>query len=68
MRSIIIIIALLLFIPVTGNLALSEEISKDESTRLEKFLKKRLGTRLPADSTIKVIGYNKSEIKGFIKI
>ncbi|MEE9213604.1 MAG: thioredoxin domain-containing protein [Thermodesulfobacteriota bacterium] len=67
MRSIIIIIALLLIIPVTGNLALSEEISKDESTRLEKFLRKRLGTRLPADSTIKVIGYDKTEIKGFKK-
>jgi len=43
----------------------AEQISKEETARLQSFLKKRLGSRMPSDATIEVKGYENSPIQGF---
>jgi protein-disulfide isomerase len=43
----------------------AEQISKEEATRLQSFLKKRLGSRMPPDATIDIKGYEGSQIQGF---
>jgi len=43
----------------------AEQISKEETARLQSFLKKRLGSRMPLDATIEVKGYENSPIQGF---
>ena len=43
----------------------AKQISNQEATRLQVFLKKRLAARLPADAKIDVKGYEESPIKGF---
>jgi protein-disulfide isomerase len=45
--------------------AKAAQISKEETTRLQSFLKKRLGSRMPSDATIEVKGYENSPIQGF---
>ncbi|MFQ5786803.1 MAG: DsbA family protein, partial [Thermodesulfobacteriota bacterium] len=45
----------------------AQEIKKDEANRLQSFLKKRFGARMPADATIEVEGYEKSSLEGFKK-
>lgn len=45
----------------------AEQISKDETARLQSFLKKRLGQRMPPGTTIDIKGYEKSQIQGFNK-
>ena len=43
----------------------AEQISKEETARLQSFLKKRLGARMPSDATIEVKGYENSPVQGF---
>ncbi len=43
----------------------ADQISKEETARLESFLKKRLGSQMPSDVTIEVEGYENSPIQGF---
>jgi len=45
----------------------AQEINKDEANRLQTFLKKRLGARMPADATVEVKGYEKSSLENFQK-
>jgi len=45
----------------------AQEINEDEANRLKTFIKKRLGSRMPADATIEVKGYEKSSLEGFKK-
>lgn len=47
--------------------ASAQSISEEEADRLELFLKRRLGSRLPAGAAIKVNGFEKAKIKGFKK-
>jgi protein-disulfide isomerase len=44
---------------------IADQISKEETTRLQSFLKKRLGSRMPSDATIDIKGYENSPIQGF---
>ncbi len=41
------------------------QISKEETGRLQSFLKKRLGSRMPADATVEIKDYENSPIQGF---
>ncbi|MEQ9619287.1 MAG: thioredoxin domain-containing protein [Deltaproteobacteria bacterium] len=49
---------------LVGNLALADQISKDESARLESFFKKRFGANIGPDTTVKVEGFEESPVKG----
>ena len=55
---------LVLSLLIAGNTVHAEEISADESARLEKFFKSRFGTRLPADTNIEVVGFEESSVEG----
>ena len=58
--------SLLLCLAMIFNTAVkAEQISKEETARLQSFLKKRLGARMPADATIGVKGYENSPLQGF---
>ena len=45
----------------------AQNVSPEESKKLELFIKRRLGARLPADAKIQISGYEQSPIKGFRK-
>ncbi len=45
----------------------AEKISPEETKRLELFVKRTFGSRMPADAKVKVNGYEASPIKGFKK-
>jgi hypothetical protein len=45
----------------------AENISKDDSKKLETFLREKLGGNLPKDAKVTVKGYEESPIKGFKK-
>lgn len=50
-----------------GLLASAEDITPKDKQKLELFLKRRFGGRLPGDAKIDVKGYEKSPIQGFKK-
>jgi protein-disulfide isomerase len=56
---------LLCLVMILHPAAKAEQISKEETARLQSFLKKRLGSRMPSDATIEVKGYENSPIQGF---
>ena len=45
----------------------AQNISSEDAKRLQLFLKRTLGARVPADAKIEVKGYEKSSIQGFKK-
>lgn len=62
-RFLSLAILIITFILV-GNLAFAEQISEDESARIESFFKKRFGANMGQGTTIEVEGYEESPIKG----
>lgn len=61
-------LALLVLLSFTFGLrASAQNITPKEKEKLQLFLKRRLGGRLPADAKIDVQGYEKSPIQGFKK-
>lgn len=63
----IFIFCLFLFVPLLTEPfnSKAEEITKDEANRLQAFLKKKLGTRIPANSSIEIKGFEQSTVEGF---
>lgn len=47
-----------------GNIAFADQISKEESARLQSFFKNRFGANMPADTVIEVEGFEESAVKG----
>jgi protein-disulfide isomerase len=52
---------------IVGSQAFSQQISKEDSSRLQSFFKNRFGANLSPDTTIEVQGYDASSIKGLKK-
>jgi protein-disulfide isomerase len=64
-KSIILSSLLVCLVMVSHVDARAEQISKEETARLQTFLKKRFGARMPSDATIEVKGYENSPVQGF---
>jgi protein-disulfide isomerase len=64
-RSLISSSLLLCLVMILHPAVKAEQISKEETARLQSFLKKRLGSRMPLDATIEVKGYENSPLQGF---
>jgi protein-disulfide isomerase len=64
-KSIILSSLLVCLVMVFHVDARAEQISKEETARLQTFLKKRFGARMPSDATIEVKGYENSPVQGF---
>lgn len=67
MRFMYYFIAVLLLSSIYGVSSFAEGISSKDKQRLELFLKRTLGTRLPEGAKIEVKGYEKSDLTGFKK-
>jgi protein-disulfide isomerase len=52
---------------IVGSQAFSQQISKQDSTRLQKFFKNRFGANMSPSTTVEVQGYETSNIKGLKK-
>ncbi len=63
----LIIAFLLLSLFAVDTRVFAQKVSPEESKKLELFIKRRLGARLPADAKIQISGYEQSPIKGFKK-
>lgn len=66
MRFLNIVLSLVLcsMILFFSGQAFAEKISDKEQSRLSNFIKKRMGSRLPAGAKVEVKGFEKSPIKG----
>lgn len=52
---------------IVGGQAFSQQISKEDTTRLQKFFKNRFGANMSPDTAVQVQGYEASSIKGLKK-
>lgn len=52
---------------IVGSQAFSQQISKEDSSRLQMFFKNRFGANLTPDTVIEVQGFEESSIKGLKK-